>query len=65
MTVSLASGPPELALFDGGPEQAAYTVTADGTGTAFCLHVYALKRKMAMGYDSVSISVGDKECPEF
>ena len=63
LTVMLASEPPESALFTGGVEQAEYTVTADGTDTAFCLNVYAMKRKLAVGYDSVTIYIDDGVCP--
>ncbi|MFJ2214796.1 hypothetical protein ACIQVO_22105 [Streptomyces sp. NPDC101062] len=63
LTVALASERPESALYDGGAEQADYTVTAEGTDTALCLNVYAMKAKRAMGYDFVSISVDDGACP--
>lgn len=62
-TVTLASEPPESALFGGGVEQAEYTVAAEGTDTAFCLNVYAVKRKLAVGYDSVTIYIDDGACP--
>ncbi|MEW2489515.1 hypothetical protein [Streptomyces sp. NPDC048411] len=63
VTVTLASEPPDSAVFNGGAEQADYTVTADGTDTAFCLKVYAMKRKQAMGYDFVTTSIGEGACP--
>ncbi|MFJ7997978.1 hypothetical protein ACIQ7D_12640 [Streptomyces sp. NPDC096310] len=63
LTVALASDRPKSALYDGGPEQADYTVTAAGTDAAFCLSVHAMKTKRAMGYDYVSISVDDSACP--
>lgn len=63
LTVALASAPPTSALVEGGPERADYTVRADGTDTQLCLDVHALKRRMAMGYDSVTISVGEGACP--
>jgi hypothetical protein len=63
LTVTLASEPPDSAVLNGGAEQADYTVTADGTDTAFCVEVYAMKRKQAMGYDFVTTSIGDGACP--
>ncbi|MFB6988183.1 hypothetical protein ACFC0C_31590 [Streptomyces sp. NPDC056178] len=62
LTVVLASEPPESALIDGGAEQADYTVTAEGTDAAFCVEVHAMKRRLATGYESVAISVGDGAC---
>ncbi len=64
LSVALASEQPRSAVLEGGAEQARYTVTADGTDTAFCLDVHALKRKLEMGYDSVSISVEEGVCPD-
>ncbi|WP_197287532.1 hypothetical protein [Streptomyces apocyni] len=63
LTVRLASERPESAGYDGGSEQADYTVTAEGTDDAFCLGVYAMKRERALGYDFVDISVDDGACP--
>ncbi|SHN08045.1 hypothetical protein [Streptomyces yunnanensis] len=62
LTIALASEPPRSALYYGGTEHAYYSVTAKGTGTAFCLNVHATMRKMAMKYDSVIISVHDGAC---
>ncbi|MGW1105346.1 hypothetical protein [Streptomyces sp. NPDC002540] len=47
---------------DGGAEQADYTVTAEGTDAAFCVEVHAMKRRLATGYESAAISVGDGAC---
>ncbi|UKY47791.1 hypothetical protein [Streptomyces inhibens] len=63
LTITLASEPAQDAMFYGGVEKADYTVTADGTDTAFCLNAYAVKRKRAMDYDYITISVGDGACP--
>ncbi|MEV0375667.1 hypothetical protein AB0I10_38980 [Streptomyces sp. NPDC050636] len=63
LTVTLASEPPESAVFYGGTEQADYSVTVDGTDTAFYLSVHATMRKRATDYDSVTISVEDGVCP--
>ncbi|MCC3774959.1 hypothetical protein [Streptomyces sp. UNOB3_S3] len=62
LAVKLASEPPKPVLFEDGVEKADYTVTAEGTDTAFCLRVYAVKRKLAMRYDALSISISDGAC---
>ncbi|RVU21443.1 hypothetical protein EOT10_25860 [Streptomyces antnestii] len=60
--VVLASKPAESDLWSGGLEEASYTVSARGTGTALCLHVSAMKKAKAMGYDSVDFTVDDGAC---
>ncbi|MGW5128882.1 hypothetical protein ACWEQ7_33540 [Streptomyces sp. NPDC004069] len=62
LSVTRASQRPEPDLLNGGPERADYTVTADGTDTTLCLNVYALKQKMALGYDSIAITTTDGAC---
>ncbi|MGW6397315.1 hypothetical protein [Streptomyces sp. NPDC055134] len=63
LTVTLASDTPESTLYEGGPEDADYSVTARGTDTAFCLHVHAVQRPKATGYDAVDFTVDDGSCP--
>ncbi|MER6124091.1 hypothetical protein ABT173_15840 [Streptomyces sp. NPDC001795] len=63
LTVRLSSQRPKSAVSNGDTEQADYTVTAEGTDTAFCLHVRATKRKPTIGYDAVTVSVREGACP--
>jgi hypothetical protein len=63
LTVTLASDPPESTIWYGGTEDADFSVEARGTDTAFCLHVHAVQRPKAMGYDTVDFTVDDGSCP--
>ncbi|MGX4690339.1 hypothetical protein [Streptomyces sp. JNUCC 63] len=63
LSVTPASKQPKSALSNGSSEQGDYTVTAEGTDAAFCVHVHAMKRETATRYDSVTISVTDGTCP--
>lgn len=64
LTIDLASERPLSAAYRGGVEEARYTVTADGTDAAFCLHVHAVRVERALGYASVSADVDDGACAE-
>ncbi|MFF8591342.1 hypothetical protein ACF061_07805 [Streptomyces sp. NPDC015220] len=63
LAVTPASERPKSRPTGGGPEQRDYTVTAEGTTAAFCVHAYAVKREGAAAYDSVTVSVADGPCP--
>jgi hypothetical protein len=63
LTVTLASDPPESTVWYGGTEDADFSVKARGTDIAFCLHVHAVQRPKAMGYDAVDFAVDDGSCP--